>query len=210
LANILFTIAWCVVVFALVRALVLLWVRDARTAGLTAISVAAAFALGSWSPFVLHRAGPAAPVPAPAGVAAEPAAPPDTRSACRVGTAASGARAHGHLDTVTVNGDAAAIHDTIDVPANSPVQIAGWVLTAGNAPARAACLVVDGAVAQSTGIYGLDRPDVAAAMRTSAALKSGFNENIAFGPGTHRLTLAALNDAGSVIAVPDAVTVNAH
>ncbi|MDB5070546.1 MAG: hypothetical protein JWM87_1657, partial [Candidatus Eremiobacteraeota bacterium] len=70
LANILFTVAWCVVVFAVVRALVLLWLRDVRSAGLTALAVAGAFALGSWSPYVLHRNAPAAPPPGPAAAAA--------------------------------------------------------------------------------------------------------------------------------------------
>ncbi|MDB5072052.1 MAG: hypothetical protein JWM87_3163, partial [Candidatus Eremiobacteraeota bacterium] len=145
-----------------------------------------------------------------AAPAAAPAVPRDARAPCRAGTAASGGTAHGHLDTVTIDGNAAELHTAIDVPANKPVQIVGWVLSAANAPARAACLVVDGAVAESSGSYGLERPDVAAAANAQAALKSGFSVNVVFAPGAHRVSAAALNDAGVVIAVPEAVTINAR
>lgn len=216
IAGILFTLAWCVLVFAVVRALVLLWLRDARSAALCAVAVAGAFALGSWSPFVLRggSAAPALPPPSPQAAAATTVPPAVTAQArspgCPPGTSPASATAHGHVDSVNAAGNAAEVHDAVDVPANQPVQFTGWIALPGDVPARAACAVVDGTVAESSGAYGIARPDVAAALKAPAALKTGFTATVVFTPGTHRLTIGAPSAAGSLVALPGSVIVNAR
>jgi hypothetical protein len=196
-----------VLAFAVVRALVLLWLRDARTAGLTALAVAGAFALGSWSPFALRGAVTAPPPAPPVAVAGAPAA---GSSRCPAGAAPASATAHGHVDTVTSGGNTSQVNDAADVPANVPVQFTGWIALPSDVPGRAACAVVDGTVAESSGSYGIARPDVAAALKAPAALKTGFTATVVFTPGTHRLTIAAPSPAGSLVALPGAVAVRAR
>jgi hypothetical protein len=209
IAEILFTLAWCVLAFAVVRALVLLWLRDARIAALAALAVAGAFALGSWSPFVL-RGGVAAAPPSPAPNAAGAGTHASGPSGCPPGASPGSATAHGHVDSVTAGGNSSEVHGDVEVSANAPVQFTGWIALPSDVPARAACAVVDGVVAESSGSYGIARPDVAAALKVPAALRTGFTSTVVFAPGTHRLTVAVPGAGESLVTLPAAVVVHAR
>lgn len=224
IANVLFTITWSAVLYGVIHAFVMLWRRDAKFARWCALAIAGAFALGSGSPFVIGTLAWAIPQSAPppgvvptSSAAAAPAAAsvapfaalPAGAVRCPVGRTVPPGSARGHLDTVTIDDVATTLNGTIDVPASKPVRLAGWAI-AGKAPDRAACVVVDGSVVPSAGTYGLDRPDVAAALNAPGALKSGFNQTVIFTAGAHHVGVAVLDARGATIALPATVTVNAR
>jgi hypothetical protein len=218
----LFTIAWCALGFVVLRALVELWLHDRRIAAWTALAVTGAFALGAFSPFALRSLSADSPAPAPAIVAVPaPAvtptpvattaarAAPGKPATCRPGASPAASTARGHLDTVTSGDAQTTLADDAALPANATVRFSGWILT-GAGPGRAACMLVDGVIPESTGSYGAERPDVAAALQDANALRSGFTATVVLSPGAHRLSVGTLDDRGALLALPAAVAVTAR
>lgn len=182
LALALFICAWAAIAFAIVRALMQLWGFNRRVAVASAVAVAGAFALGAMSPFALPR--PAAP-PAALDVAAPQAAGGATRAArCPAGARLGTATVQGNIDQVQGAGAAVGLH--------------GWIVGASG-PAAALCAIVDGKIAQAAITYGVSRPDVAAALAQPADLPSGFGASVQLLPGTHTITIGAVEADGRTV-----------
>lgn len=197
-ANLVFAIAWAGLAFIVLRALVLTFLQDRRIAALTAGAVALAFVLGVGSPFVAHPFG--APPPAPGANAPPAVAAGGTPVAdrCRPGTRAAATAARGAIDTVAVGSEPqAAPLPPIEIAPDALLHVVGWVALRGG-PAEAACVMVDGAVAETSGTAGLNRPDVAQALGAPSLARAGYSLFVKVPRGTHRLTVGGVSGDRSV------------
>jgi len=107
-----------------------------------------------------------------------------------VGPAASSAVGDGSIDYVRSGSRTVRSGDS--VASELPVEIGGWAVDrATHAPAAAVCLAVDGKnELGSAAIYGVSRPDVAAALHDDALVPVGFVVRVPGGTlarGTHVL-----------------------
>jgi hypothetical protein len=209
LVNLAFATAWAGLAFLVVRALVLTFLKDRRLAGLAAVSVALAYILGVASPFVMPRpSGTAAASPANAAPAIAAEGTP-VAGHCRPGTRVSTPAARGNIDAVAVGAaPAAGLPPSIEIRSGTPLHLVGWVALQ-NGPAEFACVVVDGVVAETSGAYGLNRPDVARAMHAPALKNAGYSLIVTLPQGTHRVTIAgtAADQSVQSLARPVAVQV---
>jgi hypothetical protein len=99
----------------------------------------------------------------------------------------------------------------ITVASGQPVTLSGWAVdtTAGGAAGGALFALDETTTFQAT--YGLDRPDVAAALKSATYEKSGFVATLpasALTPGLHAITIKIITaDGRSYYAPSDAVTI---
>jgi hypothetical protein len=203
LLLVLFSLGWAAIAFAAVRALVQLWGYERRVAIASAVAVAAAFFLGSASPFALSKrlSAPAA-APAAAPVAAAPAPPPapavsPASISCIAHVAVDAKPAVGHTDAVSVSGAGVNPATPIAVPAGAPIAVGGWIV-ADNGLAQHICVLVDGRPAAFNGHYGISRPDVAAALNTPADTLSGFDIRLHLSGGKHVVAAGVVDADGKV------------
>ncbi len=207
-ANLLFVLAWAGLAFLVVRALILTFVKDRHLAGLASSGVALAYILGAASPFGMHQSGepPAASsANAPAAITWET----PVAGRCRPGTHVSAVAARGSIDAVAVGAmPAAGPAPAIEIASGTPLHFVGWVAL-HDGPAESACVVVDDVVAQTSGAYGLSRPDVARAMQAPLLQNAGYSLIVTLPRGTHRVTIGGVAADQSVqyIARPLAVQV---
>lgn len=190
-ANLAFVLAWAGLAFLVLRALILTFVKDRHLAGLASSGVALAYIVGAASPFVLNRSAEA---PAASSANAPPAMTWETQVAgrCRSGTHVSAAAARGSIDAVAVGAmPAAGPVRAIEIASGTPLHFVGWVAL-HDGPAESACVVVDDVVAQTSGAYGLGRPDVAHAMQAPVLQNSGFSVIVTLPRGTHRVTIGGV------------------
>jgi hypothetical protein len=158
-----------------------------------------------------------APVVAASASAALPAsAPRDVSARCRAVRVARSSEADAFIDPVI-----SAEHPEIDVrdggrmSAAEHYRVLGWGLAAhGGATFSAVCLVVDGNVdARAKAIYGLARPDVAAAYHRDADAPSGFEIDMpahTLAPGAHRIEVAGIAGSGGAQLLPGARNVTVY
>jgi hypothetical protein len=201
---VMFSIAWAVVAFFVLRALVIAWGFHRQVAVVTAFAAAAAFALGATSPFSVWKREQARTMPVAVAPAAAPRAGPHA-IACPAGAKVEAGAGVGHIDEVIVGTKPAKAALPIDAPAGVPLRLRGWVV-ADAGPAQAVCVLVDGNPSPSAVQYGVGRPDVAAALAKPEDRDSGFAAELRLAPGAHTIALGAA-DAGAVHLLEQTISV---
>lgn len=108
----------------------------------------------------------------------------------------------GAIDAVARTDTAAPISDLTTLAARTPLTFIGWA--APGPPPRtgaAVCLAVDGSIATSAKIlYGVTRPDVAAAYGNAALQNSGFSIQVpsgTLGRGKHAFKIVVIDLDGN-------------
>ena len=129
---------------------------------------------------------------------------------CAHGARPTTRSSHGSVDHI-IGSDGTQIPVTANVvlASGGTVHFAGWIAN-GSAAATSACLVIDGKVATTSGVYGLDRPDVAAAYNAPAMERTGYAIATKLPHGTHRVAVAALEADGSIDQMAPELTVTAR
>lgn len=181
-------------------------------AEVAAAAIVVAFALGiSWP-----HANSAEVAGSPPPVAVAPAAPPpaaaarvtDVAKACAEARL-SAAAGKGNVDAgaVVTGGTEVPAGPLPEVHKGDTFVLRGWAANSDlNAPTAAACIIMDGkVVVATTGVYGGNRPDVAAAFNSPSLVPTGFQLLVAASAiplGRHRIQAAAVAADGtaSVIA----------
>jgi hypothetical protein len=195
-----YSVTWALIGFAVIRAIVIAWGYHRRLATATAFAVAAAFVLGSFSPFSLRqRGGPPPPPVAAVPVRVPIACPPSAKQ-----TAAPGS---GHIDTFVIGGANADMTHPIDLHPNETFHVGGWVLSAAGL-ATGLCVLVDGRPVPFVGTYGVDRPDVAAVVGKPEDRGAGFDVALHLPAGTHVVTLGPVQPDGTVTLVAQRITLH--
>ena len=207
LVDIIVTIAWAALAFVVLRALLILWTTNRRIAGLSAAGIAAAFVLGTMSPFVFSRPASGPDTPAAASPAASTTPVVGAVVQCSVGAVIGRSRAGGNIDQITNAAGIIPPSSKVALTSGASIHFVGWAVI-GNAPAQSACIAVDGKVVASTGSYGLDRPDVARAFKVPALEFSGFSVGATLVPGVHHVSVVAVSSSGAIAAFAPPITVN--
>jgi hypothetical protein len=201
LVIILFTLAWAAVIFLIVRALVTVWRKDRNLAAASSLAVAAAFVGGALAPFSLWMR------PAPAPVAAAPAAAgvPAVAGAivCTPGAKIAAGSAQGHIDAASVAGASVPVPDLTSVKPGQRVELSGWIVASGAALANGVCVISDGHPIAMQGKYGLDRPDVGAALGKPEDRGAGVDVAFALAPGSHTVQIGVVEADGKTIHLLD-------
>lgn len=208
ITRILVIVLWAALAFAIIRGLLVAWGFHRRLASATGVAVACAFALGAISPFALPNRlvaivqSPSVEAQAPAAPASAPTADTSHAAACPPGTVLGSTAAPGHVDEVTADG--AGLPTTsgggLDVSAGSRLRVSGWIVPATAAPGTI-CTIVDGRVIAAPAVYGITRPDVAVALRKPADGLSGFVVTLNLKPGSHKVTIGAMNQGAHTLDV---------
>jgi hypothetical protein len=191
-----FILAWTLALAVVARSLALLWKADGRLAVLSATAVGAAFFAGTLVPF----ASGTVTTLRPAGAASVPLLDRDPRCPPDAAVVPGGA---GHIDTVAID-DGAATHPSseLQLTSKSALRVGGWAADRAFR-ARFACVVLDGHVLPFAHVrYGMDRPDVAQALKESALENSGFAAILPAGSvpsGAHSLTVGTANASGQIV-----------
>lgn len=199
LVLILFTLAWAGVILLVVRALVIVLRQDRRVAMATAVAVAGAFVVGALSPFSLWMR----PAPQAAAVAVAVAVPPPKVVTCPATAKVAGGNAQGHIDAASVGGAGVPVVSLTRVGRGQAVGLGGWIVASGATLANGVCVVVDGHPVPAKAIYGLDRPDVAAALAKPDDRTAGFDLTFTLPPGSHTVVIGAVEADGRTVHVLD-------
>ena len=201
LLHIIFVIAWAVLAFEVIRSVLALWRQTRQLARFIAVAVAGAFALGATGPLALSVFQPASVAPA----AVTPAAPPAVAStgksvACPPAARLSAHHSAGYIDSLQSGATQFGPDRTkIQLAAGSLLLVSGWAaLSTG--PGIGICPIVDGHPAPDAAlVYGIVRPDVAAATNLPANGTTGYSISIKLSAGTHRLGMGVLEGDGLTI-----------
>jgi hypothetical protein len=87
---------------------------------------------------------------------------------------------------------------TVEIPANSPSNLGGWIALPSGPP-TAICAIVDGKILAGSATIGVARPDVATALRQADDAASGFAMPLALAPGPHAVTVGAVEADGVTV-----------
>ncbi len=200
----LFTIAWALVVFMVIRALLIVTRQDRRLATAAAVAVAGAFAVGALSPFSLwtHGAGasPTTPVAAAAAPAPQAPAPAAVRAVvCPPQVHIAGGGAMGHVDAEMAGGKAQPSGTAMQLAHGKLIQLGGWIVAAGATPATDFCVISDSHTVPANEQYGLDRPDVATALARPDDRATGFDATFTLPAGSHTIAIGVVEADGETV-----------
>jgi hypothetical protein len=211
LLHILLVLAWSVLAFEVVRALLAWRWENRRLGGVIAFAIAGAVFLGATARFVssgmslgaLPVASGAPVVPQPAGTA-----PVSRRVACPRSARVASNAALGAIDGVQIGQLPATPNGgNVELPRGSDLRLVGWgVLNTG--PGFGICAIVDGHPVPGPASYGGARPDVAAALRVAADVASGYSIPLQLSIGEHQLGIGVVESDGLSVD-PVAIVVHA-
>jgi hypothetical protein len=204
---------------ALARYLFLRSTENIVASNAAAAAIFAAFVIGSFAhTFALPEVVPAGPVaPSPTDppavssdapvAAATPARQSDgslknVSARCRNAAGTSAVDAVGAIDVFNNDEGTIRAADGVQLDRSRRYDLEGWAAARGSkAPALAACLVIDGSVAEKVvDLFGVRRADVANALGSAALVASGYRIVIpqeALSPGTHAIRDSVLEQDGT-------------
>jgi len=206
LVEVTFALLWSVVLFVVVEFAARRFFALARQRATVASLAAGAYLLGA---FVSPLRQSAPPVSVSGAAVAPPTAAPAPRDAsaqCPLETTAKlPIDAVGSFDGASDSFDRASIRNGGVVKAGHGVTVTGWAIANdGSAVAGGVCLDVDRKIARARVIYGILRPDVAAATKKPALQPSGFEISIprdALRRGNHVLRIIVIEPEGDLAAL---------
>jgi hypothetical protein len=178
------------------------WRDDQRLAAASSLAVAAAFVGGALAPFSLWMR----PVPAPVAAAAPDAADTPaiiTAIECTPGAKVATGSAQGSIDAVSVAGVSMPAAKLASVKASERIELSGWIVASGATLAKSVCVFSDGHPIAMQGKYGIDRPDVAAALAKPEDRGAGLDVSFALAPGKHTVMIGVVEADGKTMHLLD-------